>query len=908
MTPGYEGDGASDPTVDLLPPKIAASLTTPVEEEEAPKTPLPPGPVVDEGGVVASDDTAAAGERREDGTSSPPNSAVEDLAESGVRGFCAPAPMSIEPWGGGFFNGDEEDNTVEMEELSELPQEPGRHPPPPRVLTKLMSFLERRERGGGEGGDDGADANADADGAATSVGEETDPILPRGDEEGGGGGLKYSPPASWSIRRGGGVSGGGIDYSPPASWSVRRGGEGGGGGDGPEPREGRGGGRRDRISSLEMEVARHPTGGGTGGVRYSMESSYSLALFPTTPGLARYLLTLLILISHGLFLYGQFAPMWRLRADRDIDVWANATSKLSRRTMEAAGLPWRNHLVTRESGDVETFTYGFAVRSLWVAAGMESKFGPRLSAVLLVLFSGFWPHVKLVLLNLTFWFPRTERSRTSGLYWLSTLGKWSLADVLVVCIMIAVVHLDWDVDPVAIRDGASRELPLFIDLTRGMFTPVQICDRIMSFDCSNHGGVKCWACEHLIGEVYGHPNWAEGAGRDIINGMEVSGTGYATLRIAGMTGIYIFCLAATLSLLVGVAVDSLDHRARAESAKNRRSGGETGMETGRGTLTSVVNDEGRGAVTEDQDPVADALAARGHGSHLLPRARRAWLLQRVRGKEGGCCSSICGYVTLVLISLSTVALVWMAITRPTMERQVFGAGPYLMEKVLGVEWKQNFSLWSLMEVTGEAGGPDKFLMATFALFVVLGPLLRSALVVIDLVLPLGDVAQGALLNWINTLGAFCAWDVFFVSVFMVNLEMPSITNTIITRPECAVVSGNGSCLEVQFNLMGAIGLVLGGTALLLAVSTLAVRMGFRGLNPYRDGDRGGPYWCGCCPCSGFDNGGGRRDRARGFGCCRRSRLGRGRGRIPLWVDAHAYHLLERSGNSEDGMRDDVLDL
>ena len=242
MTPGYEGDGASDPTVDLLPPKIAASLTTPVEEEEAPKTPLPPGPVVDEGGVVASDDTAAAGERREDGTSSPPNSAVEDLAESGVRGFCAPAPMSIEPWGGGFFNGDEEDNTVEMEELSELPQEPGRHPPPPRVLTKLMSFLERRERGGGEGGDDGADANADADGAATSVGEETDPILPRGDEEGGGGGLKYSPPASWSIRRGGGVSGGGIDYSPPASWSVRRGGEGGGGGDGPEPREGRGGG------------------------------------------------------------------------------------------------------------------------------------------------------------------------------------------------------------------------------------------------------------------------------------------------------------------------------------------------------------------------------------------------------------------------------------------------------------------------------------------------------------------------------------------------------------------------------------------------------------------------------------------------------------------------------------------
>jgi len=550
--------------------------------------------------------------------------------------------------------------------------------------------------------------------------------------------------------------------------------------------------------------------------------------------------------------------MWRLRQSRDVDVWANATTSLSRRAASAVGLPTENHLVTREHGDVETFTYGFAVKRLWQAAGMKSKFGPRLSAVLLVLFSGAWPHVKLLLLNLNWLLPRGETSRTSSLYWLATLGKWSLADVLVVCVMIAVVHLDWDVDPRAIKEGAMRELPLFVDLTKGLYSPEQICAKALNYDCVSHPkGIKCWACETFVGEMYGHPDWAHGAGRQIIEGFRVSGGGQASLRIVGMGGIYVFCAAATLSLLIGVAIDLLDHRARAETARGRRVESES---QAAGDASREVT-HGRGIVNggrDEEDPMAEALAR--HGSHTLPWQKRAWLVQRV---HEGCCSSVCGYVTLVIVSLITALLVLLAAVLPTMERQVHGAGPYLLHEVLGIEWERTFSLYSLMEVTGEAGGPDYLLMGTFALFIIAGPLLRAVLCAINLLFPLSKKAHGTLLYWINFLGAFCAWDVFFVAVFMINLEIPPITNTIVMRPECKQVSDDGSCLEVEFNLIGAFGTVLAGAALTLLIATISVKMGFRGLDPYHDGDLGGPYWCGFCPCSSAKGG----SDARARSCC-----------------------------------------
>ena len=86
---------------------------------------------------------------------------------------------------------------------------------------------------------------------------------------------------------------------------------------------------------------------------------------------------------------------------------------------------------------VEDFTYGMAVQRLWQAVGLDSTVGPRMVAMTLVLFSGVWPHLKLLILNYYWYFPAHLSTRTSAFYWLSTFGKWSLCDVFLVCVLVS---------------------------------------------------------------------------------------------------------------------------------------------------------------------------------------------------------------------------------------------------------------------------------------------------------------------------------------------------------------------------------------------------------------------------------------------------------------------------------------
>ena len=73
----------------------------------------------------------------------------------------------------------------------------------------------------------------------------------------------------------------------------------------------------------------------------------------------------------------------------------------------------------------------------------------RLASVLLVVFSFVWPHVKLVLLHSS---PRAVRpSRRRNLsYWLAFGGKWTLCDVIVMCVLMALVNLRADLQLLAL--------------------------------------------------------------------------------------------------------------------------------------------------------------------------------------------------------------------------------------------------------------------------------------------------------------------------------------------------------------------------------------------------------------------------------------------------------------------------
>jgi hypothetical protein len=566
----------------------------------------------------------------------------------------------------------------------------------------------------------------------------------------------------------------------------------------------------------------------------------TLADARTTPRLARWLLPLLMLATHGLFYYGQTAPMWKLRVFAHIDTWANATDFQAKTTFTTLGLDHELHFGYDEDKDMETFTYWYAIKQLWIAKGMPGKFLPRSAAVLLVIFSGVWPHLKLFLLQLTWFFGRNQMRRTRVLHWLSTLGKWSLADVLTVCVMVGVLHLDWDVDPGAIKHGVIASLPDIMILTRALYDNDELCDYFLKMECATQKKLvkqaKCSACNKFLSEAYTHPDWAKSTGRSILRGVETSGGGVAALRVVGMAGIYAFCGAVILSILWSVIVDIFDHKARQDQTKamqyNRRIMASTQQRSDTMPTSSNPSEGDDGATDNLQQPllISNHLELEVDGGlEQEEDIRRGYQAnqRRLFARTGGLFS-----LSYIIVAIAAAYVVLLAVDLPTMDRQVHGAGPLLLHDILGVNWERTYSLLSLMWTTGGAGGWDLLLMGTFSLFCVFGPILRSGLCIVVALLDKSTVLRRVMVEpvslFINFLGAFCAWEVFVIAILMVQMLMPSITNTIIQKPFCAQISDDGSCLQVEFNVLSHafVWIVVGG-GFLLGASSAAVRQGVR---------------------------------------------------------------------------------
>jgi hypothetical protein len=543
---------------------------------------------------------------------------------------------------------------------------------------------------------------------------------------------------------------------------------------------------------------------------------HSLARARTTPWLVTILVPLLCILAHYIFYYGQTRDMWKLRLFAHIDTWANATEYKTRRAFDAAGLDYKNHITYDKDEDVETFTYWYAIKQLWKAKKMPNLWLPRMAAVLLVIFSGVWPHLKLLLLNITFLLPVPIRSRSRMLHWLSCLGKWSLADVLTVCVMVGVLHLDWTVDPDAIKNGVIEDLPLIMTLTKSVYSYWELCDMLLHMDCNKQKRVdkvaKCKACHALVRDAFEHPDWSRKTGKTIVKGIKTGGGGSASLRVVGMTGIYAFCAAVISSILLSCIVDYYDHIHKQDMIEQRR------LARNR---EAVNNDDVE--VGDDQnlrEPLMRNPLEVDQQINDLVYHRGRWRPRDSVGKFG-IPFMIFGFVSLVTVLL--------AVNLPSMERVVHGAGPQLLHEILGVNWERTYSLQSLMSVTGAAGGWDNLLMSTFSLFCVFGPIARAAMLLVCSFMDTSDALRkfvGPMTTLINFIGGFCSWEVFAIAIVMVDMLMPSITNTIIHKPICKEVSDDGSCLQVEFNILQTSfqWIVIGGV-ILLSTSWVAVRQG-----------------------------------------------------------------------------------
>ena len=564
----------------------------------------------------------------------------------------------------------------------------------------------------------------------------------------------------------------------------------------------------------------------------------TLARSGSVPSWAKFLLPFLCVGCQILFYYGQTEPMWKLHVNAEVDVWANATSNTARRTFQVLGLDYDIPLGIDEQKDVQTFTYMFAIKELWTARDLPGTFLPRSAAVLLIIFSGLWPHIKLLMLNLTWFLGKHKSRRTKTLAWLAALGKWSLADVLVVCVMVGVLNLDWVVDPGAIKTGLINDLPSILQIVEGLYTTEQVCDKFLKMDCAHQKRVaniaKCKACKGLVGEAFTHPEWARSSGRTILDGVSTSGGGKATLRVVGMRGIYYFCGAVILSIILSLAVDIFDHRAkiyerkREEEARGRERGYRErgGLLLGERPVRHLISEADSTRNNTNTNAIDYSIHDDGLETPLLGNTASSTL--EIELPEGFEDEALDSYrngrpngrkklfsLWFLMATFFTFIVVYLAAEMATMERVVYGAGPKLLHEILGVDWERHYSFQTLMWTTGAAGGWDYMLMGTFGLFCVVGPVVRGVLLFLTVLLDQCCVSVTNLAVIVNFLGSFCAWEVFAIATIMVQMLMPSITDTIIRNPACGSISDDGSCLKIEFNLVPiAFSLVvIGGTSM-----------------------------------------------------------------------------------------------
>lgn len=604
------------------------------------------------------------------------------------------------------------------------------------------------------------------------------------------------------------------------------------------------------------------------------EKSFTLARSPITPLIFKILIPILCILTHVIFYYGQTLSMWKLKLSADVNVWYNATSTEAKLTFKAVGLDENNPIDFNTHEDIQEFTYYYAIQHLWDAEGLPNKTLSKLSAILLVLFSGIWPHCKLALLQLTWWFRTNPNKRTSTLQWLNTLGKWSLADVLVVCVMVGVLSLDFPVDPATVQKGLIDDLPHLVPVIKSQISTTNLCSELLHLECDKTKAflnkMRCQTCGRLINTAYDHPDWAQTTGRSILEGVDTSGGGMVSLRVVGMKGIYYFCVAVICSILLSVLVDIIDDWSKSKSKS---------VTTG-GLVSSAVNDTSDELSEEDnkgrrrQPPstvfmnpfpsLQDQPTPNGNNDLTEP------LLVKDDSNNSGTDLEIDNFnenpttnittntktppqyfsILFLMLTLLTLGLITHAVYLPTMERRVNGAIPALLHEIFGTSWDTTYSLYTLGLTTNNAGGWDTLLMSTFMLFCVFGPIVRSALLVLlstmnrccsfsyqNNVQTLTNVEEGGAMNtstvfttvmkrrqWIvgpsnflatvlHFVGSFCSWEVFTVAILMVQLQMPSITNTIYENKElCSIlwphgddnnstsVGNSGSCFTMAFDI------------------------------------------------------------------------------------------------------------
>ena len=290
-----------------------------------------------------------------------------------------------------------------------------------------------------------------------------------------------------------------------------------------------------------------------------------------------------------------------------------------RTCVDVLGVEGRQECTGKIGFTLMELSYWYSITHLWSwevpcrggATGCTWPPG-RLASVLLVVFSFVWPHVKLVLLHLAYYAPVRPSRRRNLSYWLAFGGKWTLCDVIVMCVLMALVNLRADL----------QLLALWHELEPGFLNG---CAAL----CANATGggdcaAACAALDSAIDKAVLNPADVPAASVD------------ARLELRGEPAMYLFCVAVLLSISASVVVEHLDDRQRRARAAQAANINTALLDARRRRATAALRGRrpplraARGAHRRlprghrRRDQHAALLAARGR--HAARRARRVRVL------------------------------------------------------------------------------------------------------------------------------------------------------------------------------------------------------------------------------------------------------------------------------------------
>lgn len=463
--------------------------------------------------------------------------------------------------------------------------------------------------------------------------------------------------------------------------------------------------------------------------------------------------------AHYCFYRGQTTDLYQielyLKAE---DVVINAES-----VCEAIGIPGLNASMCKiaVSADPEPDIllkqgYWDTIKTIWdilspdnyYIKGWKHPWETRLGAILVFCFSGLWPHLKLILLQISWYCPMQPKLRRSFCFWLDMFGKWSLLDVFVISLTVALFDLTWNLDVDQTVGNIVFNLPPLLENTV-LTNPERTKDFIFS-TCKMINEYDNDANRTICANVFNKVILADiGLDVDLLENLyemltnqhHLSGLISIGFKAVSQSGVYWFSAGVSLSLLAGVFVDIVDDRLTSRIRRSKRNAAPP---------KSIVEDA-------TEPPLCT-------------------------NKSIGC--GVVEAITLILGILFALGIFFL----PTVRRKADGALPELVTALTNSSVDQTYNLIDIINGITSGGGGNPFLQKDSIVFLIIGPLLLlgswAAAIVVHRPfcasrLPGAKDVIGVVLKIFATA---TAWEVLMIAELVMMLEMPQLTASLLDSP------------------------------------------------------------------------------------------------------------------------------